>query len=251
MKRALILGAVLAALAGCSGGAAEERIDPDPPLSAQGTIDAFPSSTARPSPTVVPPPKRTATPLGKAIRPSASPLSAALVTVFPIAGCKASYGRTHHDYPASDIFADEGCSVVSVTSGLVDEVSRRDTWSSKENDGATRGGLSVSVVGQDGVRYYYSHLSVIAAGIEPGRSVISGQQLGEVGKTGSARSTSPHLHFGLSWPTPMGAWWIRRGMLAPAPYLDAWRSGRYRSPANEIESLRKKLGDSAKCEAAC
>lgn len=182
---------------------------------------------------------------------SAPPSPAALEFAFPIKGCSASYGRTHHNYPATDIFAKTGCAVVSVTSGVVDEVSRRDTWTARKNDGATRGGLAVSVVGDDGVRYYYSHLSVIAGAVRPGAVVSSGQRLGAVGTTGSAKGTSPHLHFGLSWPTKKGVWWIRRGMIAPAPYLDAWRAGRDRSPAKQVDRRRQQVGDLPRCEARC
>ena len=32
---------------------------------------------------------------------------------FPVAGCRADYGSTHHDYPAADIFADRGCLFVA------------------------------------------------------------------------------------------------------------------------------------------
>ncbi|GAA0629165.1 hypothetical protein GCM10009547_35990 [Sporichthya brevicatena] len=171
--------------------------------------------------------------------------------VFPIQDCDASYGRVHHDYPASDVFAREGCPIVSVTDGVVDEVSRRDRWNPRRNDGATRGGLSVSIIGDDGVRYYYSHLSVINRRIEPGERVTAGRRLGQVGRTGSARGTSPHVHFGLSWPTPHRAWWVRRGMLAPAPYLDAWRDGKDRSPARAIRELRDDRGEIPPCDAAC
>ena len=149
------------------------------------------------------------------------------------------------------MYARKGCAVVSVTSGTVDEVSRKDRWSPRANDGATRGGLSISVIGDDGVRYYYSHLSSIAKAIEPGQRVRSGQRIGSVGKTGSARGTSPHLHFGLSWPTKKGVWWVRRGVLAPAPYLDAWRNGRNKSPAPAIRKLREKRGDVPECPAEC
>lgn len=259
MNPALVLTAVLVALTGCSESAGDARVEANSSSSAHELDHSSVTGIPRATPSLLPNPRGSADPMGRATRPvtqdsrfptpAASPLTFA--AVFPIVGCKASYGRTHHDYPASDIFAAEGCDIVSVTSGVVDEVSRRDTWSSEENDGATRGGLSVSVVGDDGVRYYYSHFSTIAAEVEPGRRVTSGQLLGEVGTSGSARGTSPHLHFGLSWPTQKDEWWIRRGMLAPAPYLDAWRAGRDRSPAKEIEELREKRGDLSKCDAAC
>src|SRR5688572_18358691 len=79
--------------------------------------------------------------------------------VFPIRGCEAAASQSHHDYPASDIFAERGCTFVSPVDGRVDEVTRVDTWNPKTNVGRDRGGLSVSVVGVDGVRYYGSHLS--------------------------------------------------------------------------------------------
>lgn len=170
---------------------------------------------------------------------------------FPIAGCRADYSRTHHGYPASDVFARAGCAVVSVTPGSVDEVSRKDRWSARGNDGATRGGLSVSIIGDDGVRYYYSHLSAVAKSVAPGERVRAGERIGSVGTSGSARGTAPHLHFGLSWPTKKGAWWVRRGTLKPAPYLDAWREGRNQSPAPAIRKLREKRGEVPKCTAEC
>ncbi|MGQ0843691.1 MAG: M23 family metallopeptidase [Sporichthyaceae bacterium] len=170
---------------------------------------------------------------------------------FPIEKCLARYSRTHHDYPAADVFARSGCVVVSVTEGVVDEVSRKDTWSAAKNRGATRGGLSVSIVGDDGVRYYYSHLASVGQFLAPGRRVATGERIGRVGTTGSARGTAPHLHFGISWPTEAGVWWVRRGAVAPAPYLDAWRRGRDRSPAKAVAQERTKQGEVPRCEALC
>jgi peptidoglycan LD-endopeptidase LytH len=146
----------------------------------------------------------------------------------------ASYGRTHHDYPATDIFAACGTPVVSPTVGRVDEVSTVDRWDPNVNDGATRGGLSVSIVGDDGVRYYGSHFAAIADDIRPGARVEAGQRLGTVGRTGSARPTPCHLHFGLSPPCGRGDWEVRRGVLYPWPYLDAWKAGEHHSPAAAI-----------------
>jgi murein DD-endopeptidase MepM/ murein hydrolase activator NlpD len=70
--------------------------------------------------------------------------------------------------------------------GVVDFVSREDVWNPKVNDGATRGGLVVAIVGDDGVRYYGSHLSQIADGVAPGVRVSAGQKLGLTGKSGDA-----------------------------------------------------------------
>jgi murein DD-endopeptidase MepM/ murein hydrolase activator NlpD len=120
----------------------------------------------------------------------------------------------------------------------VQEVSRVDRWDPASDEGARRGGLSVSIVGRDGVRYYGSHLAAIAPGIAPGARVRAGQTVGKVGRTGSARGTSCHLHFGLSPPCGPGDWAVRRGILYPWPYLDAWRRGQDRSPAAAVARWR-------------
>jgi murein DD-endopeptidase MepM/ murein hydrolase activator NlpD len=160
---------------------------------------------------------------------------------FPIAPARAaSYGRAHHDYPATDVFAPCGTRVVSPVDGVVQEVSRVDRWSSRVNDGATRGGLSWSIVGDDGARYYGSHLRAIDAAVQPGARLRAGAPLGAVGNTGDARGIACHLHFGLS---PLrcapGDWSVRRGTVAPWPYLDKWRSGAEASPQPATAAWRR------------
>ena len=172
-----------------------------------------------------------------------SPAQAAPNYVFPIVGCDYTYAKAHHDYPATDILAKAGCRYVAATSGVIDEVNRVDSWSGKTNLGVDRGGLYVSFIGNDGVRYYASHLKSIPKSIQPGIAVKAGRFLGTVGATGSARGTKPHIHFGLSWSTPPQTWWVRRGMVWPWKYLDAWKVGRDLSPAKEVEAKRLKLGD--------
>ena len=171
--------------------------------------------------------------------------TAAPIYVFPIVGCKATYAKAHHDYQATDIQAKAGCKYVAPTSGTITEVSAKDVWSWKNNFGDTRGGLSVTLVGDDGVRYYGSHFKKIELGIEPGVVVVAGQTLAYVGATGSAKGTAPHVHFGISWPTPVESniWWVRRGVLYPWSYLDAWKAGTDKSPLKAVEKMRKKLGD--------
>jgi murein DD-endopeptidase MepM/ murein hydrolase activator NlpD len=174
-----------------------------------------------------------------------TPAVAAPVHVFPVAGCKVNYARAHHDYPATDILAKQGCKFVSPIDGVVDEVNRTDMWSGKTNLGIDRGGLYVSVIGTDGVRYYGSHLRTIVKSIEPGVSVKAGQILGTIGSTGSARGTSPHLHFGISWPTPTqpNVWWVRRGAVLPWKYLDAWNAGKDLSPVKAVAAQLAKVGE--------
>ena len=174
-----------------------------------------------------------------------TPAVAAPIYVFPVADCKVNYARAHHDYPATDILAKQGCKFVSPIDGVVEEVNRTDLWSGKTNLGIDRGGLYVSVIGTDGVRYYGSHLRTIVQSIEPGVAVKAGQLLGTIGSTGSARGTSPHLHFGISWPTPTqpNVWWVRRGAVLPWKYLDAWNAGKDLSPVKAVNAQLAKVGE--------
>ena len=176
---------------------------------------------------------------------SAAPANAAPNYICPGADCAVKYVKAHHDYPANDIEAKKGCKFVSPVNGVIDEVNRVDNWSGKTNLGIDRGGLYVSVIGDDGVRYYGSHLSSVVASIQPGVAVKAGQILGRVGSTGSARGTAPHLHFGISWPTPSqsNVWWVRRGIVAPWKYLDAWKAGKDLSPAKAVAAALAKNGE--------
>ena len=172
-----------------------------------------------------------------------SSANAAPIYVFPVAGCEVNYARAHHDYAATDILAKAGCKFVAPINGVVDEVNRTDIWSGKTNLGIDRGGLYVSIIGEDGVRYYGSHLRSIPASIQPGVVVKAGRLLGAIGSTGSARGTAPHLHFGISWPTPLQTWWVRRGEVLPWKYLDAWKAGKDLSPVKEVNARKLKVGE--------
>jgi hypothetical protein len=169
--------------------------------------------------------------------------AAAPIYTFPIAGCTVKYGKYHHDYPATDIDAKKGCAFVAPITGVIDEVALVDKWSGKTNKGADRGGLSISIIGDDGNRYYGSHLSKIEVNIVPGYKVATGEKLGEIGSSGSAKGTKPHLHFGISYPTDKGVWWIRRGVglekgkTSPWKYLQAWQVGKDLKPKVVIPAV--------------
>lgn len=174
---------------------------------------------------------------------TATPAIAAPNYVYPIDSCKSSYSRAHHDYPATDILAKTGCKFLAPTSGVIDEVNDVDKYSWKNNDGALRGGLSISMIGDDGVRYYGSHFSKIYKKVIPGYRVEVGELIALVGTSGDAAGTAPHVHFGISWPTKAGIWWVRRGMVYPWKYLDAWKAGKDLSPAKEVAKKLRKLGE--------
>jgi murein DD-endopeptidase MepM/ murein hydrolase activator NlpD len=234
----LVLAPLVLVVAGCAADPAPPAADPAPPA----------AGTAAPSATTA-----TSTAAGATLAPTTTTAArAATRYAFPIKGCAVSFGSLHHDYPATDIFAKAGCSVVAPASGVVDEVSRVDRWGPDNDDGDARGGLSFSIVGADGVRYYGSHLSVLEARIKPGLRIEAGAPVGKVGHTGSARGVAPHLHFGLSWPTRPGVWWVRRGVVPPAPFLRAWQAGEQRSPARAVAAARAAAGAAVPpCQADC
>ena len=107
--------------------------------------------------------------------------------------------------------------------GVVDEV-QPNTWDENVGDPATRGGNAVSIIGDDGVRYYLAHFQLIDPAIVPGARVTAGDFLGEMGDTG--RAGACHVHFALSLPARTDEWWVRRGVIWPDEYLDVVEAGR-------------------------
>lgn len=256
LAAALAGGAITAAgllLAGIGG-------DDPPAASRQPTLGVAspPSTTRTPRPTrtpttPAPPPRQTPGPTPTPT-PTPTPSETRTTYVFPIAGCRVDYSSQHHHYPATDLFAARGCPFVSPVAGVVDEVGRTDRWVAATNRGADRGGRFVSVVGDDGVRYYGSHLESVDPGIAPGARVAAGRRLGAIGDSGSAAGTGPHLHFGISWPSGPDVWWVRRGTVPPAPFLDAWRVGREgsaASPAAAVAAAEQAAGDWSRCRSYC
>ncbi|MGW0807430.1 M23 family metallopeptidase [Nonomuraea sp. NPDC002799] len=171
---------------------------------------------------------------------------------YPVKGCKSTFQRKLLVLPKSTIWAGQGCAFVAPIGGVVDEVSVQNRWSPATDAGADREGRFVTIIGDDGVRYLGGHLDTVADGVRPGVRVKAGQLLGRVGRTGNARDTGTNLYFGISWKTGPSFWWVRRGMVEPWDYLDAWKSGnRTYSPREETLALRGKLGETPACTIQC
>jgi len=143
--------------------------------------------------------------------------------------------HSHANYRATDIFSSAGCgtALLAPVTGTVDEVITN-TWDPNVDDPATRGGNAVSIIGDDGVRYYLAHFQLIDPAITPGARVVAGDHLGEMGDTG--RASACHVHFGLSLPCPNPEWWVRRGVIWPDQYLTSWRDAGNMSPLDELQA---------------
>ena len=90
-------------------------------------------------------------------------------------------GRTHQGI---DIFAPRGTRVVAAAEGRVS--------STRTNN---LGGNVVWIRTSRGQSHYYAHLDEHL--VNPGTHVRAGEPIGTVGNTGNARTTAPHLHFGI------------------------------------------------------
>jgi murein DD-endopeptidase MepM/ murein hydrolase activator NlpD len=235
----LALGAL--ALASC-GGSAEDALDvggTSRPLveSTPETASTFEEPSAVVVPTTVTTPATSSTTTSSTTTSSTTTVAPPTATPHrvpvedPLA---AGWGTTHSSYPATDIFATCGTVIVSPVNGVLLEVRTVDGWDPAVDNPATRGGRSIAVLGDDGVRYYMAHFDVIEPMLAPGGRVAAGDRLGTMGATG--RASACHLHFALSPPCPGKEWSVRRGVVWPYPYLDAWRRGEDSSPVDEIES---------------
>jgi murein DD-endopeptidase MepM/ murein hydrolase activator NlpD len=91
-------------------------------------------------------------------------------------------GRRRHE--GLDIFAPRGTPVLAAADGVV-----RSTRSNR------LGGKVVWLRDQFGRSHYYAHLDTQV--VRRGQRVRAGDTLGFVGNTGNARTTAPHLHFGI------------------------------------------------------
>ena len=97
-----------------------------------------------------------------------------------------------------DIFAEKGTPVLAATEGIVLQL-----------DETPVGGKVVWVFGPAGQNHYYAHLDRFGT-VRAGDRIRSGTLLGYVGNTGNAKTTPPHLHYGV---------YTNEGAINPYPLL--------------------------------
>ena len=126
---------------------------------------------------------------------------------FPVAGKKARVGSVWGDsrdggkrsHEGIDIFAAKRTPVVAAADGYITRV----------NNGGL-GGKTVSMRPRgSSFSLYYAHLD--EQWVSPGQQVAAGDTLGLVGNTGNARTTPPHLHFGI---------YAQGGAVDPLPFVN-------------------------------
>ena len=157
--------------------------------------------------------------------------------VFPFSRVPVTYPKDHLHYPAVDV---EGCyaRILAPTAGFISQLHRLDKWTPENDSPGTRGGLTITVQGDDGVRYFFSHLGRIK--VLKNQRVAAGDWIGVMGSSGNARVTRCHTHFGMSRVCPLAEVYLLQGEIWPQKYLNAWKNGEQLSPRKEIRKLERK-----------
>ena len=138
-------------------------------------------------------------------------------------GANRDGGRRKHE--GVDIFAPRGTPALASVNGIITGVGTN-----------SLGGNVVFLADNErSIRLYYAHLD--SQNVSNGQRVSVGDTVGFVGNTGNARTTGPHLHFGIY--QSMG------GATDPLPFI---RLGR--GPAKQTLLASTRLGDSVRVSTA-
>lgn len=208
MRLAWLFPVALLGLASCI--AATER-----PGAIMQTAGAVPPTVDAPAPALATPGTE---PAALAAADPLTTLRSSLLLLMPVDGMRVSDvinnfgaprgGRWHEGI---DLFAERGTPVRPAAPGVV--------WLAGETG---LGGLSVSILGDDGLRYFYTHLDSIPAGLAAGQRVHLLDVIGYVGNSGNASGGPTHLHFAVYAPTSDGSAWMA---FDPTPHLIDRSSG--------------------------
>jgi hypothetical protein len=139
---------------------------------------------------------------------------------FPVAGTGGRVGSVWGDardagarkHEGIDIFAPRGTPVIAADNGMVITV----------NENALGGKVVWLRPSQKDYVLYYAHLDTQL--VESGQRVNKGDTLGLMGNTGNARTTAPHLHFGI---------YAAGGAIDPLPFVN-----QNRKAPSEVDARR-------------
>ena len=111
-----------------------------------------------------------------------------------------------------DIICDEGTPIRAVCAGVIERIG----WN-------TLGGWRIGIRGDDGIYYYYAHMSKYARNMRVGAKIKRQQIIGYVGSTGYGPEGTdnimiPHLHFGMYDDAD------RSHAVNPYPFLIEWEN---------------------------
>lgn len=126
---------------------------------------------------------------------------------FPVAGDKARVGSVWGDSRDGGKRSHEGIDIFAAK--LTPVIAAADGYISRVNDGGLGGKtVNLKVAGRN-LSLYYAHLDKQL--VQEGQEVKKGDTLGLVGNTGNAKTTPPHLHFGI---------YTFGGAIDPLPYVN-------------------------------
>ena len=114
--------------------------------------------------------------------------------------CYKSTNNCHHDYNSADLMIPAGAIVLSATSGTVKSANLSSSF-----------GQNVTIKGDDGLVYYYNHMTPNSLSVGVGQKVQPGTKIGEVASVNSYPNVNAdHLHFSIvkgldSFPSCAGA----------------------------------------------
>ncbi|HZA76773.1 MAG TPA: peptidoglycan DD-metalloendopeptidase family protein [Acidimicrobiales bacterium] len=154
---------------------------------------------------------------------------------FPVpAPYKASFSDDWHacrdgcrrQHKGNDVFADEATPIVAVEPGVIAKVDGTDD---------SNGGLSIWLLGDSGVAYWYAHNS--ANYVTVGQRVGRGQLIGRVGHTGNARTTPSHIHFQVNRCGELNS--AEPCTANPFEFLSRWTPGQIGGGADALGLYRR------------
>ncbi len=132
--------------------------------------------------------------------------------------CRDGCSRQHK---GNDLMADEGTPAVAVEAGVIAKVDNTD-------DG--NGGLTLWLLGDSGVAYYYAHNAENL--VAEGQRVTRSQMIARVGHTGNARTTPPHIHFQVNLCGELSS--AEPCTVDPYRYLQGWAQGQVDGGADGV-----------------